>query len=145
MKKYSIKLQNIICRMLCVCAFILFAQSCSQDKVDISQINLYNEIIEGNGIVFDSTMSKEKKQAYKKLLEVVSENLKLQDNKLVFMDKEEFLSKGFPETLYDKFAVDLESINILIAKDSSFLNTIKEELPVQMAKMKKKLSETNKE
>jgi uncharacterized protein YjaG (DUF416 family) len=121
-------------------AIIMYA---CEDKVDISPINLYDAIIEGNGIVFDSTMSKEKKQAYKKLLEVVSENLKLQDNKLVFMDKEEFLSKGFPETLYDKFAADLESANIVIAKDSLVLNMIKEKLPVQIAKIKNKLSEVN--
>jgi hypothetical protein len=36
MKKYFIKLQNVMCRMLCVCAFILFAQSCSQESYNAS-------------------------------------------------------------------------------------------------------------
>jgi hypothetical protein len=123
--------------------FVLFGLSimfaCESNEF-IPQDNLYNFIEKGE-IFVDSALSKKQKQAYKKLMEVVAENLKLQDSEFVFMNKRDFLSKGFPETLYDKFARDIESANAVIVRDSVLLNEFKEKFPAHVAKMRKKAAE----
>jgi hypothetical protein len=114
---------------------IMFA--CNNEKKDL-QVNLY-ELLENRGAFFDTTISKKQKQAYKKLLEVIVTNLKFQDDRIVFMDKDKFLSKGFTETLYGQFTQDIESANTAIAKDSLLLNVFREKFPAQMVKLKEKI------
>ncbi|MDR2406808.1 MAG: hypothetical protein LBE13_01650 [Bacteroidales bacterium] len=114
---------------------------CSGDKEDDIQIHLYESLlIEQGGSLFGIAMSKEQKQKYKKLAEVVAANLKLQNDKIVFMDKSEFLSKGFPDALYSQFIQDIELINVFIANDSLMLDAVKKKLPIQMAKLREKIA-----
>jgi hypothetical protein len=122
--------------------FILFVASvmfaCNNEKEKL-QINLY-EMIEQNGSLFDTAISKKHKQVYKKLAEVVAANLRMQNDTIVFMGKNEFLSKGFSETLYNQFVQDIEFANALIIKDSIWLNEFKRKLPLQMTKLRERVA-----
>jgi hypothetical protein len=111
--------------------------ACNSYEGDI-QVNLY-ELLEHGGSFLDTTISKKQKQAYKKLAETVSANLKFQDDRIVFMDKDEFLSKGFSEMLYNQFEESIASVNIAIAKDSLILNEFKKKLPDKMAELQEKV------
>jgi hypothetical protein len=121
--------------------FVLLAGAmfACEDKKNDLQVNLY-ELLEQNRPIIDSTLTKEQKKVYKKLLKVVVTNLNMNGNRLEFMSKDEFLSEGYPESLYDKFNKDLQDVNVRLSNDTLALRFFLTEFPKHIAKMREEFA-----
>jgi hypothetical protein len=130
-----ITLKNLI--LILFAGSIIFA--CSNNKEDL-EISLDELIVQGNAINV-STLTKEQKKSYKRLVEVVATNLKVDGDKIVFIGKDKFVSEGFTGSLYDRFINDINTLNVSLSQDSAFRKVILHKLPVQMEKLRTEIEQ----
>ncbi|MDR2423395.1 MAG: hypothetical protein LBD59_01555 [Prevotellaceae bacterium] len=86
---------------------------------NVVQVSL-SDILEEKGFVDVSTLSKDQKQSYKKICELILSKLEFRDGSLKFTaTKDEFTSEGISESLYSKWMKEIADANVAISKDAA--------------------------
>jgi hypothetical protein len=91
----------------------------------------------------DSVLTGEELRTKRKLLAVIFTNLKVKDNKVTFMNRNEFLKEGLAEFYYDKISESVNELNRTLSRDTTSRRQLLEDLPRIMARQKKKLDESS--
>ena len=107
---------------------------------EIPEITL-SDILEKNGAVDVSTLSREQRQSYKKLCLLLYSNLTYQDGKVHFtVSRKDLADIGFSEALYDKWNKEIADLNALLLRDTITKRILDEKFAKSMEEAREEVS-----
>jgi hypothetical protein len=127
-------------QIMCVLFLTTVLISCSSDDINMEKYATFGipELSQP-----DSVLTKEQLQTKRKLQEVICTNLGVKDNKVVFMNRNDFLKEGLSEYYYDQINGCVNDLNSALSRDTTHSRQqFLKDLPVITARMKKQLQES---
>jgi hypothetical protein len=109
---------------------------------DANDLLVLEKLLEQGPPADVSTLTKEQKRVYKKFAGVIAANLKVKEDKVVFMSKDEFLSEGFSGILYEKFIKDINELNasLSLQDDAAIRQSILDKIPGKMEQIRAEIA-----